>query len=136
MEGLMLPVPAQQANKLAELFQSPGELCIKLEIKEDETRSTTYSARGMNYYEVWVICEEIALSCRLKKMTNGAWKDDREEFDTLGLDRDAKVCVTYLHGRQDFSWMRKNLTYQDAEIALMTVSEMMKRLLYPEGSIK
>lgn len=134
MKDLVALVPSMQALQIADLFTAPGELCIKLEVGEEGVRSTTYSARGMNYYEVWVICEEIALSCRLRRI--GGFKDDREEFDTLGLDNDAKVCVTYKHNRQDFGWMRKNLSYQDAEIACMCAAEICKRMLFPEGTIK
>ena len=127
-------VPESQIMRMADLFETPGHLCIKLEVQEDGSRHTTYSAQGMNDWEVLVTCREVALACTLKRMVG--WSDPREELDTLGMDPDTKLCITYRSHRQNFGWMRKNVSYQDAEIMCIVVEEIAKRQLFPDESIK
>jgi len=120
-------VPESVAMKVADLFATPGTLCARLAVENDGNKRTDWTS-NCNLFECWVLAEEIALACRLIRMTG--WKDQREEMDKLGLEGESKVCVTYHSHRQDFGWMRHSISYQDAEIAMMIVAEDCKRQLF------
>lgn len=120
-------------GQLADLFGDEGELVVVLTIDEEGNRHTKYETRNMNATEVWAICEELALSCRLRRM--GGWHDPREVIETLGREGEAKVYINYKPHRQDFSWTRVNLSYLDAEIALMIASEIAKHNIFTPGSV-
>lgn len=120
-------------GQLADLFNEEGNLVIILTKTESGDRHTRYECRNMSDLEVWAICEEIALACRLRRMGN--WNDPREQIDTLGLEDEGKVYVSYKSHRQDFEWTRINISYMDAEIAAMIVGEIAKMMSFPAGSV-
>ena len=129
---LLTQVPEDVAARIAAVIDK-AQLCIRLTTNEDGGRNTRFDHRGMNLWEVWAVCEEIAMACRLRRMVG--WKDPREELDTLGVDQEAKVCATYTPGDQNFTWMRKSLSYMDTALACMTTARICQQLLFPPESV-
>jgi len=125
MESVTM-VTEKQASEISKALEIPGSMCI-VTTAEGEERFTMWTSENLNDFEVMALVKEVALACRLARL---GLSPPNEEKDTLGVDDEAKVCITYRRSEQDMTFMRKNLTYMDAAIACEVVAGELHNILH------